>query len=145
MTFGENTLHPLAIEDGRDAAFRASEKQREVEDQIRDASRKLAEAERLYREALSVRIVELHASEVAWTVCETIARGEKNVAKLRYERDVAKGIFEAATQQAFRRGADRKDVHQLLVWSEKRDLRIDTPPHDFDRSTGEIRPRPVAA
>lgn len=140
MSLGENTLHPLEITDARDAAFEASKKQRDVEDQIRQSSKALAEAERQYRLKLTTRILHLHTQEgLAITMCGEVARGEKEVADLRYKRDVAKGIHEANLQQAFRRGADRKDVHQLLVWSEKRDLRTDTPPADFDRHTGELR------
>lgn len=138
--FGDNTISPLEIEDARAAAHRASEVQREVENLIRDASKKLAEAERAYRRRLSERIVQLHAEEgYAITMCGDIARGEADVSQLRYLRDVADGVLEAAKQQAFRRGADRKDLHELIVWSERRDLRVDTAPADFDRTTGELR------
>lgn len=136
MSFGENQLHPLEIEDARDAAHRASEKQRDVEDQMRAASRELADAERAYRQKLSLRILALHAGEgdqpgFAITTCETIAKGEREVSDLRYARDVKAGLLEAVKQEAFRRGADRKDVHQLLVWSERRDLRTDVPPAEW--------------
>lgn len=140
VSFADNTLSPLEIEDARKAAHRASEVQREVENLIRDASRKLAEAERAYRRRLSERIVQLHAEDgYAITMCGEIARGEADVSQLRYVRDVAKGVLDAAQQQAFRRGADRRDLHQLIDWSERRDLRVDTPPADFDRQTGELR------
>src|SRR5690348_4116350 len=96
----ENTLHPLEIEDAREAAYRASELQRDVEDAIRDAARDLAEKERLYRRKLSKRIVELHAEDgYAITMCGDIARGEEACSDLRYERDVAEGVLEAARQQ----------------------------------------------
>jgi hypothetical protein len=140
VSFGANTISPLDIEDARKAAYRASEVQREVEDLIRDASRKLAEAERAYRRRFAERIVQLHAEDgYAITMCGEIARGETDVSHLRYERDVAKGVLEAAQQQAFRRGADRRDLATLLDWSMRRDLRVDTPPPDFDPRTGEIR------
>lgn len=140
MSIGANTLSPLEIEDARQAAYRASEVQREVENQIREAARDLAEKERLYRRKLSTRIVELHTEGgYAITMCGEIARGEEATARLRYERDVAEGVLEAARQQAFRRGADRRDLATLIEWSMKRDLRVDTPPADFDRQTGEVR------
>lgn len=131
MSFGPNQLHPLLIEDARSAAHRASELQRGVEDRIRTASRELAEAERVYREALSKRIVALYAEGKAITACSDIARGESEIARLRYERDVKQGVLEAARQEAFRRGADRKDIDTLLRWSQARDLRADTPPADW--------------
>lgn len=135
MSVAENQLHPLEIEDARQAAYRASELQREVEDSMREASRKLAECERTYRLALTTRILELKIEGYAITMCGEIARGDKEVARLRYERDVAEGVFDAAKQQAFRRGADRKDIDTLLNWSMKRDLRTDSPPLE-----GNVRP-----
>lgn len=146
MALGENTISPLEIADARQAAHRASEVQREVEEMLRRASADLAEKERRYREKLSLRMVELHAEDgIAWTACGDIARGEEATAKLRYERDVAEGVLEAVRQQAFRRGADRRDLDTLLDWSKRRDLRVDTPPPDFDPATGEVREMPRAA
>lgn len=144
MSLGANQLHPLEIADARDAAFKASEKQREVEDRMRDASRDLAEAERAYRKRLTKRILHLKADGTAITMCGEIARGETEVATLRYERDVKAGLLEAAKQEAFRRGADRKDVHQLITWSQHRDLRTDAEPVRDSEPIGAGRPRAVA-
>lgn len=127
----DNSLHPLEIEDARQAAFRASELQRGVEDRIREASRQLAEAELAYRKRLSQRILELRAEGHAITACGDIARGETDVANLRYDRDVKQGVLEATRQEAFRRGSDRRDIDTLLNWSMRRDLRTDTPPADW--------------
>jgi hypothetical protein len=133
----ENTLSPFEIADAREAAHEASKRQRDLEDRIRDASRDLAEAERQYRLKLTTRIMELHTQdEVAWTACETIAKGERAVADLRYKRDVAKGIVEAAQQQGFRYGADRRDLHRFIRWSESRDLRTDAPPVEWPKPEG---------
>jgi len=144
VSLADNTLHPLEIADARNAAYRASELQREVEDAIRSAARDLANKERGYRQALAAKILELRApsdgEQVAWSSCRDLARGDKHVAMLAYERDVAEGVLEAARQQAFRRGADRRDVGELLNWSRARDLRTDTPPASFDVPT----PEPVA-
>ena len=140
----ENTIRPLEIADAREAAHKASELQRGVEDAIRDASRKLAEAERQYRLAPTKRIMHLHAQDgVAWTACDVIARGEPAVADLRYQRDVAKGVLEAAQQQAFRYGADRRDLHRLIEWSQRRDLRTDAPPEQWGRPEGSGVPAGV--
>jgi hypothetical protein len=128
MTLAENKLHPLQIEDARAAAFQASVLQKAVEDDMRKAGRELAEAERLYRLALTVEIKRLHDSGVAWTACETMAKGDDHVARLRKARDDSKIGLEVMQQQAFRRGADRKDVGRLLDWSMARDLRTDAEP-----------------
>lgn len=157
---GENKLHPLEIAEARQACHRASEFQRDVEDKLREAAKKLAAAERLYRRELRKRTLTLHVrgdeehgtGPLAITTCEGIARGEEKVSSLRYDRDIAQGEFESLQQEAYRRGADRKDVHQLLTWSEKRDLRTDAEPADWsnqqthgqrvpdgvDPNTGEI-------
>lgn len=139
----ENKLSPLEIADARTAAHRASELQRDVEDEIRTKSRALATAEQHYREALAKKILELRAGEdkAAWTTCADVARGDKHVARLRFDRDVAEGVLDAARQQAFRRGADRKDIDTLLRWSMARDLRTDTPPAEW----ADRQPEPVAA
>lgn len=145
MTLAENNLHPLEIPEARAAAHRASELQRECEDAIRNAARELANKERAYRQALATKIVQLRAGsdgeQVAWSACADLARGDKAVADLKYARDVAEGVLDAARQQSFRRGADRKDVQTLLTWSQHRDLRTDVSPPGFDRPT----PEPVAA
>lgn len=133
--FGENTISPLEIADAREAAFKASDLQRGCEDRIRKAGRDLAQAEQNYRQALAEKILSARAEdEVAWTAAADIARGDKHVAKLKFDRDVADALLEAAKQEAFRRGADRRDVDTLLNWSMRRDLRVDTPPPGFTRS-----------
>jgi hypothetical protein len=134
MRVAENQLHPLEIEDARSAAFKASELQRDVEDRIRTASGSLAEAERRYREALAKKILDLRTDEnpPAWSVCGDVARGDSHVAKLKLERDIAEGILDAARQEAFRRGSDRRDVDTLLNWSMRRDLRTDSEPGSKD-------------
>jgi hypothetical protein len=135
---GANTLHPLEITDARKAAHRASEVQRQVENDLRRASRDAAEAERVYRQALAKKILELRAEDdpPAWSVCGDLARGDRVVARAKFELAVAEGIREAVSQQAFRRGADRRDLDTLLTWSMRRDLRTDTPPPDFERAGG---------
>lgn len=83
-----------------------------------------------------MRIVELRAEGVAATACADIARGENDVSTLRYERDVAAGVLEAARQHAFTLGADRRDLDTLLNWSMRRDLRTDTAPPDYYQQGG---------
>lgn len=139
MTLGANTIHPLEIEDARAAAHAASELQRGVEDRIRDTSRDLATKERAYRQALSVRIVELRAEGMAVTACESVAKGETNISDLRYARDVAKGVHDSTRQEAYRRGADRADVAALIAWSRARDLRTDAEPPQYATPIGSAR------
>lgn len=137
MSLGKNTFHPLEIEDARQAAHRASELQREVEDDMRAAGRKLAEAKREHYKARTLRILKLKAEGMAITACATVAKGMDDIADLGFARDMAQVEYDAVAQQAFRRGADRKDVGRLLDWSMARDLRADTePPAERMRTFG---------
>lgn len=101
------------------AAHRASDLQRGAEDALRDAVRTHANSERLYRSALARKIVELRAQGDPVTLAADLARGDENVAALRYERDVADGLRKVAEQQAWRRAADRKDVRTFIDWSQR--------------------------
>ena len=100
----------------------SSRRQEDSEDVVRDAYRDFAQKEEAYRTALSVEILRLKAQGIAITACDNIARGDKAVAKLRYERDVAEGVKEAAVAGGWRRNADRKDCQRFADWSMKREL-----------------------
>lgn len=122
---GTSTLTPFDIADARQAVKVAGRIQEQIEDQLRDESRKLAEAERVYRQALAERIVALKAEGTAWTACGDVARGTPEVARLRMERDIQEGILDSVRQAAFRRGSDRRDLTRLIDWSARRDLADD--------------------
>lgn len=104
------------------ATRRAAEAQRDAEHDRRQAAADLAEKERAYRIALAREIVSQHADGAAWTVAQDLARGERKVADLRYERDVAQGVLDAAEQRAWRHTADRRDMHEFIVWSKAREI-----------------------
>ncbi len=99
------------------ATRRAAESQKQAEQDRRDAAADLADKERAYRVSLAKRILETHAQGTAWTVAQDIARSDVAVANLRYERDVAKGILDAAEQRAWRHTADRRDMNEFIQWS----------------------------
>lgn len=130
--FGDNTFRsPYRVIEARKAQFRASESQRQGSDRLKDAAVKLADAERAYRMKLTQRITQLHAAGMAITTCETVAKGEEEVANLRHARDLAKGNVESARNQTFTHSADRRGIDQLVDWSMRRELRTDTPPAGF--------------
>lgn len=110
---------PFDFTEARTAARKASEAQAATENAMLDAARKRADAERKYRVALAKRIVTAHAEGIAWTACQDIARGDEEVARLRYERDVADGVAEALSQAGWRHASDRRDLQRLISWSEK--------------------------
>lgn len=104
------------------ATRRAAEAQKDAEQARRDAASDYAEKERIYRVALAKRILVVHSEGAAWTVAQDLARGDAQVANLRYERDVAKGVLDAAEQRAWRHTADRRDMHEFIQWSKAREL-----------------------
>ena len=113
------TVQPYDYGEAKAAIERASRAQMAAEEQLRQAYRDFAARERAYRLALAQEIVKLKAEGVAWSSTSDLARGEKHVADLRYHRDVADGVREAAAQSAFRHTADRRELEQLIAWSMK--------------------------
>lgn len=113
----------LDIVGARAAETEASDDQRRAESELIDAAGRLAEAERAYRVELAKCMTALHAGGIAWTACRDMALGDERVADLRYERDLAKGIKEAADQAAYRLSADRRALGRLVEWSQRIDIR----------------------
>lgn len=93
-----------------------------AEGETKRAYAQYAEAERAYRLALAKEITRQRASGAAATLAADLARGDEHVAELRYRRDVAEGIVEAAKQSGWRHQANRRDGHEFIAWSMRRDL-----------------------
>jgi hypothetical protein len=143
-------MSPEIHEQGRQAPYdfaeaisatqRAAKAQKGAEQARRDAARDLAGKEHAYRLALAKKILEAHADGVAWTVAQDIARGDDRVAQLRYERDVAKGVLDAAEQRAWRHTADRKDMTEFIQWSRMvAPLGQQEEPQHMERPIGAVR------
>lgn len=113
---------PYDFGQARAAAAAASREQANAEEAIREAAKAAAIAEETYRVALAKRIVELKAEGVAWSSTADLARGDKDVARLKRERDIAEGVREAMSQAAWRRAADRRDTERFIDWSARRDI-----------------------
>lgn len=108
---------PYDFSEAKAAIERASVGQKNAEQAIRDAYADYGAKERAYRLALAVKITELRAEGIAITIAQDLAKGEKRVADLRYARDVAEGVREAAKSAVFRHTADRRELEQLVRWS----------------------------
>jgi len=113
---------PYSFDQARTAAANASRAQAAAEDFIRQAYKDFAIAEHAYRVALALRITELHAEGVAWTVTGDLARGDKHVAHLKRERDIQEGVKEAASQHGWKASKDHDDTASLIAWSMRREL-----------------------
>ena len=108
---------PWDINEARDVTAAASRKQIEAEDFRRRSAKDLAQKEETYRTALAKKILDVHGDGCAWTVAQDLARGDQHVAHLRFERDVARGVLDAAEQSGWRHTAERKDIGRLIDWS----------------------------
>lgn len=128
MTAQHTLTHPFDEQDARDAERTASSLQLGAEEALRDAFKKAAEAEREYRRSLASAILQARADGHPATVCADLARGDKDVSHLRYLRDVADGVKEAAVQSAWRHAANRKALGRLVEWSARRDLSLGADP-----------------
>lgn len=128
------TTTPYDFGEAKAAIERASVAQKHAEQQIRDAYADHASKERAYRSALAQEITKLRAEGVAITIAQDLARGEKRCADLRYARDVAEGVREAAKSAVFRHTADRRELEQLVSWS----LRV-APDGQFDEPSWSSR------
>ena len=113
---------PWDFDTAREAARKASQQQRTMEDFIRDAFKEFALAEEAYRLALAQKITELHANGVAWSATGDLARGDKQVAVMKRKRDIAEGVVEAAKQAGWRASKDREDVAAFCRWSMRREF-----------------------
>lgn len=113
---------PWTIEEARQACAAASRHQKAAEEALTEAAKSFAQAEEAYRLKLAEAIVEAHAEGIAWTVAPDIARGRKDVAALRRERDIKEGVREAMQQACWRRTADRKDAQRFADWSQRKEI-----------------------
>jgi hypothetical protein len=113
---------PWTFSEAHAAHTAATTNQTQAEAFVKQAYRQYAEAERAYREALAKRITELRAEGHSVTLCGDLARGDKLVADLKYKRDVAEGVKEAAAHAIWRATADRRTVEAFTNWSMRRDL-----------------------
>ena len=67
---------------------------------MKEVGRNLAMAESEYRIALRIEILRLHIEDgVAWTVCDSLAKGKKDVAKLRFNRDIKKSDYDVIKEK----------------------------------------------
>jgi len=113
---------PYDWNQAREAINAAKAAQKVAEDNVREAYKQFGLARRAYQTALAQKILELRADAVPATVCSDLARGDKHVADLRFKKDVAEGMKEAASSAVWRHTADRRELEQLVDWSMRREL-----------------------
>lgn len=122
------SAHPWDFHQSQEASRDGSANQRRAEKWLIDAFKDYAAKEEAYRVALATRILEFKAGGMAITACGDLARGDKKVARLKLERDVAEGVKEAAAQSGWRASADRKDTLTFIEWSQRAAFRDEQEP-----------------
>ncbi len=86
-----------------------------------DLCKDFAEKERSYNVALVSKMMELKLPpyNIASTACEKHAKGDPSIARLRYDRDVARGIMRAC-EKAMSNLQTVLNAHQsILAWERK--------------------------
>lgn len=115
-------VRPYDYATAKRAIAHQSREQTAGEQTMREAAADHARKEEAYRLALAQQITEVHANGAAWTVAQDLARGDRNVAGLRRERDIAEGVREAAQQAMWKHAANRRELEQLVDWSMRIDI-----------------------
>lgn len=110
---------PYDFDEARNVINEAKAAQRVAEKNVKTAYKDFAEARRAYQVELATAIVRIRAEGAAATVALDLARGDKKVADLRFKKDVAEGVMEAAKSAIWRHTADRKDLARLVDWSRR--------------------------
>ena len=113
---------PMSLGEARIAFHRASQRQIDAEQAYRQAVEDLAAADLAYNREVARKMVELHAEGVAWTAAKPLALGDERVSQLRYERDVKRGVVDAAEAGRYRLQADRRNLEGIVNWSMRREL-----------------------
>lgn len=109
-----------------DEAVAASENggraQNDATEDTKTAYREYAQADKLFRVALARKMFDLRKEGHAITACETLARGDEEIAGLKEDATIKEGLKEAAKQAAWKTHSDRKDTEALIQWARQRDL-----------------------
>lgn len=85
-------------------------------------SKEYAKREHDYRVALSKRLIERRLEGYPVTILSDIVRGEEDIAKLKYERDIAEGLKESAEKGTdfYKLTARLMDSQDSREWSNPR-------------------------
>jgi hypothetical protein len=119
---------PLDLDDGRRAASLLARQCRSAVDALDQAVVRHAEAEHSYRKAYASKLIELRGQAVPVGLCLELAKGDEVVAKLKFDRDLAKGMIDVCRERLRQLDGERASLRQLLEWSQRFEARSFTPP-----------------
>jgi hypothetical protein len=110
---------PLDLDDGRRAASMLARQCRDGVNNLDRAVKAHAEAEQVYRMAYATKLVELRGDAIPVGIATELAKGDEHVAKLKFDRDLAKGMIDVARERLRQLDGERASLRQLLEWSRK--------------------------
>ena len=84
---------------------------------------KAAQSEYEYRVALASKMMQLKAEGTPVTIIGDLSRGDKAVAKLKLERDIAEGISDACKQSIYAIQAAMSGI-QSLISTRKEEMKL---------------------
>lgn len=134
---------PYDFGEAVEATNAAKAAQKSAEENLKTAWRDFGAKRKAYQLKLATKIVELKAAGNAATLALDLAKGDPEVARLRYEKDVAEGVKEAALSALWRHSGDRKDLREFIQWSKTVDIRVHL--HDEDEPAERDFERPIGA
>ena len=101
----------------RNAAKNADLAQRDGEAAFQEANEVFAWAVAAYRVELAKETLKLRADGMPATLVPDLAKGNERISSLRLERDIAKGLLDAANHAMWRHNATRRDVQRFVDYS----------------------------
>ena len=112
-------MQPYDFEQAAQASREATQQQRIAEDGLRTAGRELADANRAYRMALSLRMAEKRNEGIPATVAKDQARGDEDIADLEHALMYKEVLKDAASQALWTHAAERRELEHLIDWSKR--------------------------
>ena len=91
--------------------------------EMKDCVIKAAESERAYRVALSQKMTEFRAEGTPITIMGDLCRGDKVIAKLKLDRDIARGMSDACRQSIISLQSSISGL-QTLISSRKAEMQL---------------------
>ena len=89
----------------------------------KDLIQKSADAEYAYRIALAQKLLVLKSDGIAVTMMGDLARGDKNIAKLKLDRDIARGMADACRESIRAIQASMSGI-QSLISTRKEEMKL---------------------
>lgn len=85
-------------------------------EELKELAIKKAEAEQAYRVALAKRILELKTDGMSVSLINDLSRGDKTVAELKMQRDIAESMYDACREKIKDLRSEIDIMRSILTW-----------------------------